>query len=146
MARLMNWRIAITEAGLANGSMMARNIGVPLQIEPEDHSTETPQSEGGVAHTGFKKYKILWKDLDEEQASNLRKLVADARSTSNLIYITGRWYDEANPFTRWVDFRGKPSLDKMAPAPPETRRGKAVYSNVVLNINNVFLINDPASF
>ena len=99
-----------------------------------------------MAYTGYKRYKILWKDLDEEQASNLRSLISDARDTSNLIYVTGRWYDEANPYSRWVDLRGKPSLDKMSPAPPESRRGKAVYSNVILNIHNVFLVNDPALF
>jgi len=142
---MMNWRIATTEAGLTR-SPMSKLVGIPLQIEPEDYSTEQEQSEGGTSYHGYKKYKILWKDLDEIQASTLRRLVAEARAGSRWLYITGRWYDEANSFTRWVDMRGKPKLEKMAPAPPELRMGMAIYSNVVLQLNNIDIVNDPALF
>jgi hypothetical protein len=142
----MNWRIATTEAGLPNGSMVARGIGVPLQPEPADHSVKRGRSQGGSGHYGYKKYRLLWRNLDERQASDLRRLVGDVRTSKLPLYVTGQWFDEANPYSRWVDLRGEPELDDMAPQPPISGRGINVYGTVVLTLNNVDLVNDPATF
>ena len=140
------WRIATTEAGLANGAMIARGIGVPLQPEPVDHSTRRSRSAGGVGHYGYRRYRLLWRNLDEPQAQALRRLIGDVRASKLPLYITGTWWDETNPVIRWVDLRGEPDLEDMATAPPANGYGVWTYPTVVLTLNSVSLVNDPASF
>ena len=140
------WRIAGTEAGLANGTMVFRGIGVPLQPEPADHSVKRSRSAGGLAHHGHNKYRLLWRNLDEHQARSLRELVGDVRISKLPLYLTGIWWDETNPVARWVDMRGEPDLENMAIGPPVSGFGMWTYATVVLTLNAVSLVNDPASF
>lgn len=140
-----NWRIATTEAGLINGAMIARGLDVPLQPEPLEFVVRRSRSAGGVAHHGYRRYRLLWRNLDEQQAQILRRLVGTVRTAKLPLYLTAWWYDEANPVARWVDLRGEPDLEDMAPGPPVSGYGFLVYSTVVLNFNNVTIVNDPAN-
>lgn len=141
-----NWRIAGTEAGLANGAMIARGIPVPLQPEPVDHTVRRSRSAGGTAHHGYNRYRLLWRNLDEHQARSIRELVGDVRIAKLPLYLTTVWWDETNPVARWVDMRGEPDLENMAIGPPVSGFGMWTYSTVVLTLNNVSIVNDPASF
>jgi len=140
------WRIATTEAGLPNGSMVARGIGVPLQPEPVDHSVKRSRSAGGVGHYGYRRYRLLWRNQDETQAQALRRLVGTVRLSKLPLYLTAVWWDETDPVARWVDLRGEPDLEDMAIGPPVSGWGIWTYATVVLTLNNVTIVNDPASF
>ena len=143
---IMKWRISTTLAGLPNGGMVVRGLGAPFQPEPKDHTTRKAQSEGGIARHGYKNYKLLYRDLDEVQANILRDLVAQAKAGSGLLYLTALWWDQTNTVARWVDMSGRPEIEDMAPSPPMHSLGILHYANVVLNLSNLTLENDPATF
>lgn len=143
---LWSWRIATTEAGLTNGAFAARRIPIPVQGEPMDHTQKNSQSEGGVARHGYKTYKMLWPKLDIGQGGDLQKLVEDAKSGTGELFLTVKWLDSSNSILRFVDLKGRPDLSPLVPDPPMDGMGKPVYSNVVLNVSNITIVNDPASF
>jgi len=144
--KLFNWRIATTEAGLQLGALAARGIAIPTQVEPMDHTVRADQSQGGTARHGWSTYKILWNKLTLEQLIEITRIVDTIKTGTGELFFTGRWYTRSNPVMRFVDLKGRPDLGDVSPDPPMDASGMPVFSNIVLNLANVTILNDPASY
>jgi hypothetical protein len=147
MRNRLRWRIATTEAGLASNWFIGLGLPEPTQVEYNDHTTKNPQSEGGVAKHGYHNVKLLWTKLSPSQAWQIRSLVdsAIAGATGTLFMTTTR-LDGSNPGVDWIDISGRPDMSQITPEAPIIGASGYSHNNITLTLNNVTVINDPASF
>lgn len=136
------FRLAASEAGLAKGYLFAHGIPAP-QVEYRDHSVKVSQSDGGQARHGYKTVSLLWATLTREQGASLRAIVEGAGSTIYASFPRGNGAGEGWDF---IDVSGKPQMPDMAPDDTLAGRQTWIYQNVQLVINNLTIINQPASF
>lgn len=143
-----NWRISLTEAGLAMGSFAAYGIPVPNLASFNDSSKATTRSQGEQALHGFPTIDFLFDRLTREQAWQLRKFMDAAKTGTGWLYMTVDMNDDSAPGTQWVDVRGKPHRDpKQADAGPiGGRRGQGSFNNYSMFLNNVVVLNNPSNY
>lgn len=146
MSSIANWRIAVSEAALPLGSLMARGIPTPTQIEYRDHSVRVEQSEGSEARHGYHQCTILWLSLTPAQAFAIRLAVEYAHANGGLLYMTINRAFGNTIGDEWVDVRGRPRLSDIAPAAPLFgSTGGWLAENVTLTLVNVVVLNNPAT-
>lgn len=139
-----NWRIATTQAGLPVGTFPTVGLPPVVQWFPRDYAVKTNDAEGGVSRDGFMSYEILWTRLDQAQLPAFMRVFN--LTIGGDIFLTGLWYDTVNPAIRWVDMSGKPDFTDPTPNVPAFADGQQVFSTARLRLNNVILVNDPATY
>ena len=143
--RKLGWRIATTEAGLASGYFFAMGLEVPTNAPYHDYSTRVGQSTGGQARHGYKNVRCYWERLDRREARMLREAVQAGLDLTGTIFLTIDRANGSGDTFDWIDVSGKPHMPDFDPS----RFGGAtniMHENVELFVNNLTIINDPASF
>jgi len=147
MTNRLRWRIATTEAGLANNWFIALGVPEPTQVEYKDYSVKNSQSEGGIARHGYRTIKIMWKKLSPFQAWTIKTMHDNAKaSATGLLFMTTLRLDASKPGGDWIDISGRPDMGDIAPEQPIISANGYSHDTVVLTISNVTILNDPASF
>lgn len=147
MTNRLRWRVATTEAALSNNWFISLGLPEPTQIEYSDHTIKNSQSEGGTARHGYHTVKIMWSKLSPFQAWTLKNVHDNAKaSATGLLFMTVSRLDGSKPGVDWIDISGRPDIGPIAPEQPIIGANGYVHDNVVLALNNVTVLNDPASF
>jgi hypothetical protein len=147
MRNKLRWRIATTEAGLAKNWFIGLGIPEPTQIEYMDHSVKNAQSEGGTARHGYHSVQLMWRKLSPYQAYQLKSNHdAAVASATGLLFMTVSRLDATNPGADWIDISGRPDMSPVAPEQPIISANGYSHANIILTLNNVSVVNDPASF
>ncbi len=136
--------MAETLATLPRGSFPVVNLPPVAQYFPRDYSVKQNDAEGGQHRAGFMTYELLWTRMDSGQLSPLQRIFNN--TIDGDMFVTGLWYDTNNPVLRWVDLKGKPDLSDATPNVPAFAFGVQVFSTIALKLNNVVLVNDPATY
>jgi hypothetical protein len=139
-----NWRISSSLATLPRGAFPSVNLPPVTQYFPRDYSVKVNDAEGGVHRNGFMTYELLWTRMVSDQLSAFQRIYNE--TIDGDMYITGLWYDTLNPVIRWVDMSGKPDVTDPTPNVPAFAYGQQVFSTINLKLNNVVLLNDPATY
>lgn len=142
---LCNTRLAETEAGLSRGYII-HSWGLPKPTQPiyQDHSQKVALADGGQALRGWPSVTLIWDRLSITQFRTLRKLVEAAIDNTGYLYLTvDKSWNGSEGHGYWVDVRGKPTIPDNAPT---ANTSGMIRDNVVLEINNIESVNDPASF
>jgi hypothetical protein len=137
--------MAILLADLPRQTFPVIGLAPVTQWFPVDHSTKNAGTDGSTHRGGYMKYELLWTRLDTAQHDAFLRIIGQVPPNADL-HITGRWYDSNNPAIRWVDLKGKPDWVDATPNPPAFAYGVDVFSAIKLTLNNVELVNDPASY
>lgn len=145
-----DYRIAITEAGLARGYFAAFEIPLPQLAPLLDSSIENSRSTGGQALHGYTTLELLFRRITMYSAWRIRNFIDEAKATSGLLYITADRNDTLYAGPHFVDVSGYPhrpreaaddgDLDARAPG------GGQYINNYRLFLNNVTIINDPSLY
>lgn len=139
------FRIALTQAGLTTGFFFLRKIALPTTCTFKGFSQAIPQSEGGSVQHGFLNVTMSWLNVTPITAYYIRKYVTDALNGTKMLYLTVPYNDGTKPGRRFIDVSGRPH-------PIDTAEGGTIdggglfYENLQLFVNNVTVINDPATF
>lgn len=137
----LNFRLATSQAGLASGNLFLWHIPAPDVPTYKDHAAKTNLANGGQALRGFRSVTWLWNRLPAMAAYTVRRLVTDALEDTGLLYLTiDLGWNGSRPPGTWVDARGVPHIPDIAPASP----GAQVVDNLVLFVNDVEIVSDPA--
>ena len=145
-----DYRIALTEAGLARGYWAAYDIPLPQLAPLLDSSQENARSAGGQALHGYIYMPILWQRLSMYQAFRIRKFIDSAKAGTGLLYMTVDRNDTLYGGPHFVDISGYPHRareaaddgDMAARAPG----GGQYTDNYNLLMNNITIINDPSLY
>lgn len=138
------WRISDQQSTLSRNSLPSVGLPPVVQWFPRDYSVKKNDAVGGIHRDGFLTYEVLWTRMDTGQLSALMRYFN--LTVGSDLYFTGYWYDTVNPVVRFVDLRGKPDLSDPTPNAPAFGYGVQVFSAITLKLNNVVLINDPATY
>jgi hypothetical protein len=138
-------RIAPTLAGLANG-YLGDSWELPDPVLPvyNESATRSNRADGGQSLRGQRSVVWVWNNIGPIDAYTIRKIVEDAIDGGGLIYATINlnWSMVGAP-NYWIDIKGTAILPTSQPA--ENTEG-SLQSQVTLTINQVEIVNDPASF
>lgn len=150
MSNTWNWRISLTEAGLARASFPNHRLPIPSDCFYQEHTVENAQSDGGQALHGYTQLNLVWAIMSGAQYRTLRKFIDDARSGTGQIYLTVDRGDGTHASPDWIDVRGwaHRQIDMSQSGSLVGRLPSSVpsYNNVRLFVNNVIIINDPSLY
>lgn len=145
-----DWRISLTEAGLATGWLASYHIPPPNKAPFLEGIVAVPQSAGGQAVHGYTTDDLLWDRLDDFQAFRLKKFVTDAISGTGYLYMTVSRTDAHAPGNYWIDIRGRPhrymDLTDSGDIAARSEIGRPYYDNFRLFLNNIEIVNDPSLY
>ena len=140
------YRIALDEAGLATGYIVARGLPPPDLVTFEPFSTRRPASQGGESRQGYKSCSLLWNRLDSGQETVLYGLIAAAETTggqgNGTLWMTLPRVDASAPGINWIDVSGIALLPNFE---TESQADGRTYTNIVLRLNNVTVQNEPSN-
>jgi hypothetical protein len=142
----LGWRLASTEAGLQKGNFFVWKIPPPSTFEYKDYSTRMPQSQGGQSRHGYSSITILWEGLDTAQSHALRFIVEAGLNDAGFVYLT---IDRSNGNASgrdWIDVRVRPEMPDFRPRAPVAGSNGILHDQVRFFGNDLFIVNDPASF
>lgn len=134
------WRIGLA----SNALRYLRDLGIPEPTEwtYRPFSQRVSQSKGGEGIQGYKVLVLNWRDLSQFSLYILRTYIDSARAASpDLLYLTIPRADGTAPGRDWVDISGRVAWPDFQPGP----KGHS-GTNVVVRINNITIVNTPASF
>lgn len=137
------FRLAASEAGLAKGYLFAMGVPPPTNLEYKDHSERVPQGEGGESRHGFHVLLWTWERLTLLQLKVICDIVFNS---SGLVYCSSPRSNGATEGYGWVDAYGRPSLSDPSPVGPIASATGIIVGNVSLTLNNLIIVNNPASF
>ena len=135
-----NWRIATTEADLVRGYFHTWGLPLHLKIRYRDYSQKIPQGAGWSARHGYENLELNWEVLTQFQARFLKNIIEDALDLTGYIYLT---VTPADGRSKWIDVRGAPHVPDIESA--DHSMTGIHHTNVSLFVNNVVIINDPAT-
>ncbi len=139
-------RLAITEALLTQGYLVY-NWRIPSPSLPiyNDHSSKVSLTDGGQSLRGFRSFSLTFDVLDSLQRRTLRRIAEEALdSAGGLVFATvDRGWNGAGPIGDWIDVSGQAHVPQITPI--GNSNGLA-SSGVTLLVNNLAIVNDPASF
>lgn len=141
-----NYRIAATEEGLERGYFHLMGIPIDVKTQYKDYTIKSPQGSGWVAKHGYKNVELNWESLNPRQLNVLRSRVESAlNSADRLLYMTIPRNDGTSPsMDDWIDISGKPDLRD--PTVLDGRTSGVHLTNISLFLNDVEIVNDPATF
>ena len=143
--RKLGWRISTTEAGLGSGYYHALGIPPPTNAPYHDYSTRVGQSTGGQARHGYKNVREFWERMDRTEATTLKEIIEAGIALTGEVFLTvDRANGEGDTFD-WIDVRGKPHVPDFDPS-RFAGASDIVHENIELFVNNLTIVNDPASF
>lgn len=140
----IGWRIATALVDLPVGSaFFVRKIPPPTTAIYADHGEKVAHSEGGESRHGYRNIRIFWDVIDRNQASALRAVLDDAVTNfGSIVFLTlDRSNGEAGG-EDWIDVSGRLHMPDFNPFANVRNRG---YQGVELFVNNITIINDPAT-
>jgi len=136
----LKYRIGISQTDLERGNFFVRGFPQPKVSDYKDALSSFEISDGGQTRHGYKKVRLLWRSMTPRQYHNLRSII-ETSQTNGLLYITidKSWSGQGNRGS-WVDATGKAKI-------PEANQTNDAFgfTDVVLEVNNVTITNDPAN-
>lgn len=135
------WRISATST-LLHQNFFALGLPIPQTPIFKTYSALVPQSQGGQARQGYENVSILWSELTREQGFKLKALVETVLTASTPLYMTVDFNDGTYLPGSFVDVSGTPYPVILEAA--AWSQG-LVYQNVTLFLNNVTVVNNPAT-
>ena len=137
------YRMALTEAGLAEGFLQALGIPKPSTTY-KAYQTQLPQSTGGQKRTGYKNDVWQWLQLTPIQANEVCELVESALSGDGVLYVTLPRANGENAGQDWIDAYGIPSYPEIVPIQEPGVNGRVLQS-MTLRINNITIVNEVST-
>lgn len=135
------WRIS-TNSTLAHKNFFLLGLPIPQTPAFETYSTLVPQSQGGQTRQGYINVKILWSELTKYQAWKLNQLVETVLAAGTPLYMTVEYNDGTYLEGWFVDVSGTPY--PLVLTPVQNSQG-IIYQNVEMTLNNVTVVNNPAT-
>lgn len=134
------WRISTTLLGLSNGFFIGLKLPPPDLPDFRPYSQLVPQSQGAQSEQGYISEVVFWDFMDYSQLSTLTRIVEAA--TNSTLWMT---IDRAHGYglNHFIDVSG---IVRPLTFEPVSRGRGVIYANVSLTLNNITIINDPASF
>ena len=142
----LGWRIASTEAGLQKGNFFVWKIPPPDSFEFKDYSTKMPQSQGGQSRHGFPNITILWTSMAPLQSQALRFLIQEGLDDAGFVYLTIDRSNGTSSGRDWIDVRVRPEMPDFRPQSQVASSDGIMHGQVRFYGNDLFIVNDPASF
>ena len=137
-------RLGVSEATLA---YLVYGMGLPEPDLPvyADHASKVNLGDGGQSLRGSASASLTWRQLTGHQAWQLRLLIENALATAGaeLFMTIDKGWGNLGPPYAYIDVRGKP---RIVDAPPISQSRATMRNNVTVFINNLTVVNDPASF
>lgn len=145
-----DWRISLTEAGLATGWFAAYKLPPPSKAPFLVGLIEIAQSAGGQAIHGYTTDDLLFERLEDFQASRLKRFVTDAITGTGYLYMTVSRNNAHSPGNYWIDIRGRPfrhmDLTDSGDIAARAADGSPYYDNFHIFMNNIEIVNDPSLY
>ena len=140
-----NLRLAKSEVLLAKGYIrQSYNLPEPTVAEYTLGSQVVDLTQGGSALRGDRKVILLWQNISADEANDIWVLVNDAIGDTNEFWVTvDKGWNGSGPVNSWIDVKGVPRLPQIQMA---EGTHNLVASQVILQIDDVTVQNDPASF
>ena len=107
MLKRNKFRIALTEAGLAKGSLWVNGIPIPSVAPYRDHSVIVGKSDGSNQEYGFKNVTLMWDKLTYEMGKRLQDLVEGSRTGTGILYLTISRANGTGSGQDWIDVSGR---------------------------------------
>ena len=142
----LGWRIASTEAGLARGNFKVRNIPPPDSAPYRGYSHRVSKTTGGQARHGYKNVRFFWEVLDRGQAAALKRVIQAGLDDAGLLFLTIDRNDGDAGGIDWIDVSGRPYMPDFDPSTPIASASRTAHERIELFVNNLTIVNDPASF
>lgn len=145
------FRIGLSQALMTSNFFQFFKIPVPTTCQFRDYSGTFSQSDGGAVQHGYATVTMLWNNLRSDQAFFLKEFVngalGDDPAGTGILYMTVLKNNADDIGRRYIDVSGVPHpLEINEAGTLNGSVGLVVYENVRLFLNDVTIINDPASF
>lgn len=142
------YRLALSEAELVDGSVMAWGLQPPSAAPYVDHTEAVGQSDGGQALLGYDQVTLSWDIMSSAEAATIGRLVEDALGTDGegFLYLTISRANGTNPGPDWIDVMGRPHPPQIAAPPNIAGISDLYHQNVTLVVNNLTILNDPSLY
>jgi len=142
-----NWRVAVTEPGLATGAFFNWKLPPPTVANFADHSEQKQRSDGTLAFHGRQILNIMWDILDAPQMGQLKFIINAGVTAGDVIFMTIDRGFGATFGRDWVDIRGIPHEPVVTQGGPlDYVTGAPHYRNVQLFINEITILNEPSIY
>lgn len=142
----LGWRMSDTEAGLQKGSFFVLDIPPPDTFEYKDYSVRMAQSQGGQSRHGHYNVTLLWNGLTPRQSHHIRSIIETGLAASGYIYLTVDRSNGTASGRDWIDVRVRPEMPDFQPQAPVAGAEGIMHGSARLFGNDLFIVNDPASF
>lgn len=132
-------RLHSSQANLPLGYLQALKIPPPDLMIYEDHAARTDKADGGQHLRGQSSFRLTWGELTQHQVKKLREIAEydDVYAT-----INKAWNASSGGYG-WIDVYGKGIIPR---ATPKANTNGEIFENVTLEVRNLTINNDPASF
>lgn len=136
----VNYRIGTSQQDLERGNFFVRGFPPPKVSIYSDAASSFEVADGGQSRHGYKKVKIMWRNMTARQYSILRNIVEESQSIGDLYMTIDKSWSGQGDRGSWVDVIGKAKIPD-----GNQMNGAFGFTDVVLEVNNITVINDPAS-
>jgi len=132
-------RLHSSQANLALGYLQAWDIPSPDLMIYNDHAARTDKADGGQHLRGQKSFRLTWGELSQHQVKTLRAIAEYATVYAT---INKAWIADGGSYG-WIDVYGQGIIPR---ATPKANSNGEIFENVTLEVRNLTVNNDPASF
>lgn len=146
---IWNYKISLTEAGLALGSFPNYNFPSPSISYIQQQAVAIVRSDGSQARHGWATMRVQFERLSQYQAKRMVQFIEDAQSgASGLLYLTIQPNDASASIGAWIDISGFPSRPLgISPSNLNGRYyGINAFDSFALELTNVTIVNDPSNY
>ena len=138
-------RLSLTELGLSTGYLYLRKIQPPNLIQYSGFTDLVTVGDSGQSRQGFANAILTWTNPSAKTVYYIRKYVDDSLSGSRLLYATIPLNDGSTFYRQFIDISGVPLVISAQETGQFGSRGIA-FNAIELKLNNVTILNNPASF
>ena len=140
-----NYRISLTEAGLTTGYFFLRDIEPPDTAIYKNFSLTSSQSYGGQIQHGFAKVTLTW-NVARSKTVYLLKQYLNTPYGNRELYLTIPYNDGSVMGRRFIDVKGIAHPIDVTEGGTIPSRNGMYYENLVITLNNLIIVNNPATF
>ncbi len=138
-----NWRMAASLGTLPTNFLSSHRLPKPTAIAYRSWTEQFDVGEGATAEHGYINVQIVWGVLERAQLATLKDIIAAAGVNRLYMTIDKNYGDRG--VEEWIDVSGYPRMSPPSPSVPVDRSTYSVFDSFTLTLNNVTVINDPAT-
>lgn len=140
-----NIRFAKSETLLAKGYLKSSyQLPEPALASYTLGSQILDLTQGGNAYRGDRKFILLWQNIFTDDAHIIWNIINDAIGDTGEMWATADKGWNGSGFTNsWIDIKGIPKLPQIV---PQENSNGLIVAQLIFQIDNTSVQNDPASF